>query len=146
MGKEVNVDSTAFEAMLRGVQNLSAPVAADIVVDGDPKKYWAVVEHGSRRGHRPWPNPRRKTTVGPGGRVFSTQAVGGFVMRHRDKFVAFLRDAFLKVMEKRKGRITRESVAEAANMAAEQALSLIRAKTPVDSGSLESSEKIVKAK
>ena len=41
--------------------------------------YGRFLELGSEKGKPPWPKPGKRTTYGPGGRIFSTQAVGGII-------------------------------------------------------------------
>lgn len=43
---------------------------------GNDRPYAGAIEFGSAPGQSPWPNPGEKTTMS-GGRIYSTQAVGG---------------------------------------------------------------------
>lgn len=46
--------------------------------------YAAAIEFGSAPGYDPWPSPGQKTTVS-GGRIYSTQAVGGTINKVFDE-------------------------------------------------------------
>src|SRR5437879_3654481 len=98
MGRDIDIDTRQFDllidAAVSGVD--TGEVAVAITVEGEPAKYWGVLEFGSRRGRRPLPNPRRKTTTGKGGRVFSKQAPDGFVFRFAGRFAKFLADAYAR--------------------------------------------------
>jgi len=138
MGKNVEVDTSRFETVLKAfASGVEGEVSAAIVTSGKPVDYWGANEFGSRRGRRPWPNPRKKTTLGKGGRVFSRQAPQGFVFRFRQQFRKFLVDAYKQATGN--GLPTRATLVAAANQAAQRARSLIRGAAPVDSGKLRSS-------
>jgi hypothetical protein len=138
MGKNVDVDTSQFETVLKAyADGVEGEVSAAIVTSGKPRDYWGPNEFGSARGRRPWPNPRKKTTLGRAGRVFSKQAPQGFVFKFQQQFRRFLVDAYKAATNG--GLPTRAKLAAAANQAAQRARSLIRANAPVDSGDLRDS-------
>jgi len=138
VGKNISVDTSQFEAVLRAyAEGFEGEVSAAVVTSGKPEDYWRSVERGSARGRRPWPNPRKKTTLGAGGRVFSKQAPTGFVGRFQKQFQQFLVDAYREVVGN--GVPTRAKLVLAVNRATEKARSLIRGAAPVDSGALKNS-------
>lgn len=138
MGKNIDVDTSRFETVLKAfADGATGEVSAAIVTSGKPVDYWGANEFGSRRGRRPWPNPRKKTTLGKGGRVFSRQAPQGFVFKFQQQFRRFLIDAYKQATNG--GLPTRAKLVAAANQAAQRARSLIRNAAPVDSGELRNS-------
>lgn len=135
MGKNIEVDDSGFQTLLQTfAAGLEGKVEAEIVVSGKPADYWFVPEVGSRRGRRPWPNPRKKTTVGAGGRVFSRQAPQGYIRKFNAKFQQFLLEGYKKFVGDKLP--TRALLVQAANYAAKQARVVIRGAVPVDSGEL----------
>ena len=116
------------------------PVSATVETKSDEvERYWPVLEHGSREGHRPWPKPRKKTVHGAGGRIFSRQAVGGFVAKNRRHFLQYLRDAYLRHFARTKMPLTEAEARSAANEAASRAAALLKASIPVDTGKAKNS-------
>ncbi len=129
------------------IASASEPVRAEIVTtDKEVERYWRVVDRGSVRDEKPWPDPKSKTRIGRDGRVVTKQAPEGFVLRHLATVGAYLKEAIVKVMGNRKAPLTRGQVVEATNQAAEKAFELIRAGAPVDSGKLKNSLAVRKAK
>jgi hypothetical protein len=145
---EISVDTSSFENMLiRVAENLGTPVEAQVVTNSSAaRKYWPVLEHGSGRGRRPWPNPRKKTMLGTDGRVYSKQAPDGFVHKHYTKFVDFLKRAYLRRVSAKQAPLTREEMEAAADEATWQAERLIHAGAPRDSGEFADSITAEKAK
>lgn len=52
--------------------------------------YGPPIEHGSEKGSAPWPNARNPKTVEVNGRIYSSQAIGGVIVkvslqRHADE-------------------------------------------------------------
>ena len=47
---------------------------------GNPLIYAGVLEYGSKLGSKPWPSAQKKTAEFRG-RIYSTQAVGGFMQK-----------------------------------------------------------------
>jgi hypothetical protein len=138
MGKNIDVDTSGFETLLTAAAaDLVGKVEAEVVTSGKPADYWFIPEVGSRRGRRPWPNPRKKTVLGSGGRVFSKQAPQGFIRKFNARFQKFLVDGYKKFVGN--GLPTRAKLAQAATYAAQQARILIRGAAPVDSGDLRNS-------
>lgn len=143
--RNIDVDTSGFDQFVEMVQSTaSAPVTAAISVDGPAQAYWAVCEYGSAKGHRPWPNAGPRT-VESGGRVYSSQARGGFVFKNSAKFIGFLKAAYLRVATKGKPA-SKDDLVAAANDAAGQAYKLIVAGAPYDSGELKSDIKLESAK
>lgn len=137
-GKNIAVDTREFDTFLKALAIGEEPIAAAIITKGPAEKYWFVPEFGSKRGQRPWPNPRKKTTLGKGGRVFSKQATEGYIFRFRAKFAQFLAEEYNAAIEGNKIP-TRERLKQAAVKAAKKAITVIRGSAPVDSGQLKNS-------
>lgn len=141
---DIDIDTRQFDqfisAAIAGADTGEVGVA--ITVEGDPVKYWGALEFGSRRGKRPWPNPRKKTTTGKGGRVFSKQAPEGFVFRFAGRFAKFLADAYERSIGAGGSLPTREGLKSAATVAGKQALTVIAGAAPVDKGDLKKSLKV----
>ena len=125
----ISVDTSAFQQFILKLQgDLQGEIASEIVVTGKAAKYWAPCEFGSRRGGRPWPNPGPRT-VASGGRVYSSQAPGGFVFKNRQRFITMLSEAYKANIEN--GTFpTREHLIDAANEAGNEALELIKELQP----------------
>lgn len=137
MGKNVEVVTTGFDNLIRTyAQGVDEKIEAAVVMTGDAKAYWFIPEVGSRRGARPWPNPRKKTTTGRGGRVFSRQAPDGYIAILKPKFLQALTAAYKNIVGNKLP--TRAMLVQAANQAANVAKNLIRNSAPVDSGKLRS--------
>lgn len=139
--KEIDVDSRSFDQFVARAQALAtSPVTASIIAEGDPAAYWAPLEFGSGYGRRPWPRPGPRTTV-TSGRVFSRQAVGGYVFRNSKRFTQFLFDALRRRILPGK-ILSRADLVIAANEASQQAKDLIVSGAPSDTGALKKAIKV----
>lgn len=137
MGKNIEVVTTGFDNLLKAyAQDAEGKIEAAVVMTGKAKAYWFIPEVGSRRGARPWPNPRKKTRLGRSGRVFSMQAPDGYIHILAPKFFQALTAAYKSIVGN--GLPTRAQLVRAANQAANTAKGLIRNSAPVDSGALRS--------
>lgn len=144
--QEFQIDDKAFEARVAAIAaELDEAVTAEIVSRGPAAAYAAVVERGSRKGEKPWPEARKKT-VERGPCIAVKAQPEGFIRRNAERFAAFLRDALKKRMGKTKRIPTRTDLVEAANEAGEKALALAKASVPRDSGQLHDSLKLKEAK
>src|SRR5690242_8176681 len=145
MVHNIEIDTSGFDRFAELVQSTaSKPVSAAIAVDGPAEAYWFVCEYGSAKGSRPWPSAGPRT-VESGGRIYSSQARGGFVFKNANQFVKFLRDSYLHV-QKNGQPVSGDDLVRAANEAASNALRLVIAGAPTDSGELKSDLRIVPAK
>lgn len=63
------------------------------------KIYASAIEFGSSPGGKPWPNPGPKTAM-KGGRIFSTQAIGGTINKvfNERTINAFTKDLVKEIM------------------------------------------------
>lgn len=141
MPPELTIDSRQFDLLVAAASRVR-PVEAQIVTSGKPEDYWGVLEHGSRAGQAPWPQPRKKTRFGAGGRIFSKQAPQGFVMHWASRFIDFLAEAYRKAADSTGGAPLQDDLQGAVNDAAEKSLDLILRGVPVDSGQLRDSLKV----
>lgn len=145
MAREMEIDDRAFQQMVRAAANAVAVDADVMTVDEYVERYWGATEYGSRRGQRPWPNPRKKTTLGPGGRVFSKQAVGGWIRKYGKRFLDFLEEAYMK--RARGGDPpTQNDLRDSVNEAGRRTLEWMEKTAPVDSGRLRDSLALRKAR
>ncbi len=75
------VDKGDFRASWAANRNVSSRGAGNNLASAqitNSKKYGVAIEEGSVVGKQPWPKASGvKTVMGPGGRIFSSQAVGG---------------------------------------------------------------------
>jgi len=75
------VDKGDFRASWVANRNVSSRGAGNNLASAqitNSKKYAVAIEEGSVAGKQPWPKASGvKTVIGPGGRIFSSQAVGG---------------------------------------------------------------------
>lgn len=128
-------DDRSFQQFIDAAIAASEPVTATIETRSDEvERYWPVLEHGSRPGQKPWPTARKKTARGPGGNIFSRQAVGGFIFKNRARFLEYLKTAYIKRFSVRKLPLTLNEAQAAAGDAADQSLRLVQAAIPVDTG------------
>lgn len=85
MFMELEIDDSQLTEELEAIAAAAdeTPVEASIITD-NPKclDYWPVLEYGSKRGQRPWPRPWKRTAIGDGSRIFSKQAVDGWIMKY----------------------------------------------------------------
>ena len=75
--KRSPVDTSTFQRRWKFV--IKSEKDSTIGTVSNDLDYGRFLEIGSEKGKRPWPKPGKRTTYGPGGRIFSTQAVGGIV-------------------------------------------------------------------
>jgi hypothetical protein len=141
------VDGDAWDKfMLKVAGDLDNPVEADIVTNSrDVENYWPVLEHGSRKGQRPWPSAKKKTAVS-GGKVFSKQAVGGFIEKNAKNIIGYLAEAYTRRVRQLQRPLTRTEITDAANEAGAKALTLLKAAIPVDTGKAKNSLSLRKAR
>lgn len=137
---EIEIDTTSFDRLVLAVAaESSAEIVAEVVTDNpETEPYWPVLEHGSRPGARPWPTPRKKTTM-RGGRIYSKQAPGGFVAKRFRDFLKYLSEAYIDRLREKQAPLSRAELIECANLATERAKAVIAAGAPVDSGKFKSS-------
>ena len=133
---EIEVDTSPFNrAIAVYAAGITKPVEAAITVAGKPEDYWFVWEAGSRK------NPGPKTVRGAGGRIFSRQAPKGYVLKYRAEFIKWLLQEF-----KGAGRFPiHADIVKSVNRVAHQALALIKATVPIDSGALRDSMTVKEA-
>jgi len=142
MSFELKVDDRKLRAMLEAAVESDATAA--VVVEGEAAKYAHVLNRGSAPGEKPWPEPKKKTTRGREGRIFSKQAPQGLVAQHAKAIFGFLIDALRRRLHG--GKLpTDADVKAAANEAAEKTADVIREGAPVDSGKLKNSIAVRKA-
>lgn len=141
------VDGDKWERYIISVAaSLDKPVAAEIVTkDEKVEDYWPVLEHGSRKGQRPWPLAKKKTRL-RGGRVFSSQAVGGFIDKNARHIVEYLTESYTRRIRQLKRPLNRAELVAAANEAGARALKLLRVAIPVDTGKAKNSLDMRKAR
>lgn len=77
------VDKGDFKASWAANRNVSSRGGGNNLASAqitNSKSYAVAIEEGSVPGSQPWPKASGvKTVIGPGGRIFSTQAVGGTI-------------------------------------------------------------------
>ena len=88
-------DSWSYDVSVTG-KGIKSIVSNDMV-------YASAIEFGSAPGEKPWPNPGPKTVMS-GGRIFSSQAVGGTIEKtfndaNMQKFAEKLADAILRAFK-----------------------------------------------
>jgi hypothetical protein len=134
-------DNSGFDFLIQQAGS-GARVEATVVTNNrDVEEYWGVLEFGSRRGQRPWPNPRTRTALGQDGRVYSNQAVGGFVRKNEDLIFGFMEAEYSRVA----GLPDHAALVSVVNRSADRLCGFLRTVVPVDSGAFRDSISYVKA-
>jgi hypothetical protein len=142
--EELEIDDRQFQLMIDEGLKLTA-VEASVVTSGLPENYALVLEYGSGEGQRLWPRSGPRTRRAQG-RIFSRQAIGGYVRRNAKILNRFLENAYKKVAARGDGSPSQSDLADAVNEAAGEALEFLKKVVPVDSGELRDSLEVRKAK
>lgn len=129
MPDDISVDTSKFERKIALAINQPS-VLAEIRVQGRARDYWFVPEYGSKRGQRPWPNPRKRT-VARGSRVFSSQAPRGYVFRFKSHAISLLRRGFKRAAQVKHAFPDHMALAASANQAATGFYQAIRSSVPI---------------
>jgi len=131
---DIKVDDSKFQRKIALAIANPSPALAEITVEGKAKDYWGVWEFGGRNKEA---GPR--TRKGGDGRIYSRQAPKGYVFKYQRKFFQLLKEEYVRIVKANRRPPTHAELAAAANRVTEQALELIKATVPVDTGQLQES-------
>ena len=135
----ITVDSRKFDQFVRAASSDTEPAVIEIYTNSkETAEYWRILEHGGKPSG-PWKSPGKRTRRGKGGRIFSSQAPDGFIMRNLKTIIGYLRDALAAKFSSVKRPLTTKELRDVALGPAQRATDLIRQSVPTDSGKLRNS-------